>query len=46
MSGRGDYILGTRHDFSMVGIREPRTHNDHWMVLGVLHRDGAIRNSA
>ena len=37
ISGRGYYILGTtRHYFSMVGLREPRTPPDHRMVLGVL----------
>ena len=34
--GWGDSILGTRDDFSMVGLQEPRTPTDHWMVLGVL----------
>ena len=33
---RGDYILGTGDNFSMVGLQEPRTSTDHWMVLGVL----------
>ena len=34
ISGRGDYILGTRQlDFYKVGIMEPRIPTDHRMVL-------------
>ena len=46
ISGQEDYILGTRDDFSMVGLREPRTPTDHWMVLGVLLGDRVMRYRA
>ena len=46
ISGRGDYILGTRLNFSMVGLQEPRTPTDHWMVLEVLCGDRVMRHRA
>ena len=46
ISGRGDYILGTRGDFSMVGLREPRTPTEHQMVLGVICGDRVMRHRA
>ena len=44
--GRGDYILETRDDFSMVGLREAITPTGHQMVLGVLCGDMVMRNRA
>ena len=42
ISGRGEYILGTRRkDLYNVGIREPQVPTDHRMVLGELIGEGA-----
>ena len=46
ISGRGDYILGTRDEFSMVGLQEPITPTDHRMVLGLLCGDRVTSNRA
>ena len=40
--GRGDNILGTWEEFSMEGLREPRTPTEHWMVLELLCGDRAM----
>ena len=40
------HLWETRQDFSMVGLREPRTLTDHQMVLGVLHGEGVTRHRA
>ena len=42
--GRSDNILGTRDDFSMVGLWEHITPTDHQMVLGVIFGDGVTRH--
>ena len=45
ISGKGDYILGTRYNyFYNVGIREPRIPIDHWVVLGELRGEGPMRH--
>ena len=44
--GWGDLILGTLDNFSMVGIRGPRTPTDHWMGMGVLRGDRFMRYRA
>ena len=46
ISGRGEYILGKRDDFYMLGLREPRTPSDYRMVLGILRGDGVTRHCA
>ena len=44
--GQVDYILGTRDDFSMVGLWEPITPTGHQMVLGVLRGYGVTSHYA
>ena len=45
MKGRGDYILSTAYGYFMnAGMREPRLHTDHRMMLAMIRREGGVRN--
>ena len=43
--GRGEYLIGmSRGYFMNLGLREPRLHIDHRMMLAEIRREGVTRN--